>query len=106
MARIVLSNFLALFFLANYTAAAEHVVVQKNKAFSVSEISVKAGDKIVFKNDDTVAHNVSSITKEFPINLKMQLPGTSESVAFENEGKIELRCVMHPAMKLTVNVRK
>jgi len=106
MPRIVLSNLVALFFLANYTAAAEHVVVQKNKAFSVAEMTVKAGDKIVFKNDDTVAHNVFSTTKEYPINLKMQLPGTSESVVFENAGKIELRCVMHPTMKLTVTVQK
>jgi plastocyanin len=36
----------------------------------------------------------------------MQLPKASTSVVFENEGTIEVRCVIHPAMKLIVNVKR
>jgi plastocyanin len=106
MPRIVFCAMLATFLWGSSSIAAEHVVLQKNKLFSVAEITVKPGDTIVFKNDDEVAHNVFSTAKDFPFNLKMQSPGTSAAISFEREGKFEIRCVMHPGMKLMVEVKK
>jgi plastocyanin len=106
MPRIVYCAMLATFLWGTSSIAAEHVVFQKNKVFSVTEITVKSGDTMVFKNDDDVAHNVFSTAKDFPFNLKMQPPGTSASISFEREGKFEIRCVMHPGMKLMVEVKK
>jgi plastocyanin len=42
--------------------AAEHVVTQKNKAFSVKKLAVKVGDTIKFVNEDSFAHNVFSLS--------------------------------------------
>lgn len=85
---------------------ADHVVGQSNKAFSQSEITIKPGEKIVFKNDDTVVHNVFSSTKGFEFNLKTQAPGVTSSIPFASEGTAVVQCAIHPKMKLVVNVKK
>ena len=96
----------ALLLLVARADAAEHVVIQKNKAFSVAEITIKPGDTVVFKNEDDVVHNVFSVTKGAEFNTNIQSPGQTATFTFPNEGKVEVRCVMHPTMKLVVNVKK
>jgi len=96
----------AVFLLVARAEAAEHVIVQKNKSFSVAEITIKPGDTVVFKNDDDVVHNVFSVTKGVEFNTNIQSPGQSATFTFASEGKVEVRCVMHPTMKLVVNVKK
>lgn len=39
-------------------ASQEHVVGQKNKAFSVKKLTVKVGETVKFVNEDSFAHNV------------------------------------------------
>ena len=84
--------------------AADHVVSQKNKAFSEAKLTVRAGEKVVFKNDDAVPHNVFSGSTGHAFNLKTQAPGTESHTTFEKAGTVEVRCAFHPAMKLTVTV--
>lgn len=91
---------------ASPAIAGEHVVAQKNKSFSPADLTIKPGDSVVFKNEDEVVHNVFSITKGAEFNLNMQGPGQSASYTFPGEGKFEIRCVMHPTMKLIVTVKK
>lgn len=86
-------------------AAAEHTVTQKNKAFSQPEITVKAGESITFSNDDEVVHNVFSSTKGLEFDLKTQQPGGSSTIKFDKPGQLEVRCAIHPKMKLKVNVK-
>jgi plastocyanin len=86
--------------------AAEHVVTQKDKTFAPTSLTVHPGDKVVFKNEDNVAHNVFSSTSGFAFNLKSQAPGTAEPVSFDKEGTVEVRCAFHPTMKLTVVVAR
>lgn len=89
-----------------WAAGKEHVVGQKGKKFSESEITVQVGDKVVFKNDDEVVHNVYCQAKGAEFNIKNQAPGTSKDVTFDNEGTFEIRCALHPKMKMTVRVKK
>jgi len=91
--------------LAGDLAAAEHAVIQKNSAFSIAEMKINPGDSIVFKNDDTVPHNVFSSSKAFQFSTNVQLPGNSATVTFKQPGTVEVRCVIHPAMKLVVDVK-
>jgi plastocyanin len=86
--------------------AADHDVTQKDRAFSQSEMTVKLGDKIVFKNDDEVTHNVFSITQGMEFDLRRQAPGSSSIVPFDKEGTVEVHCSIHPRMKLIVHVQK
>lgn len=83
----------------------QHSVSQKDKTFSSAALTVKAGDSIVFKNDDDVTHNVFSNTAGNEFNLKTQAPGASSSVTMKTAGTVEVRCAFHPKMKLTVTVK-
>ncbi|MEK8033670.1 plastocyanin/azurin family copper-binding protein [Ideonella sp. DXS29W] len=84
--------------------AAEHLVVQKDKAFSVKTLSVKAGDKIVFRNDDSFSHNIFSLTDAQPFDLGTYGNGQSKSVTYAKPGKYEVECAIHPDMRLVVTV--
>ena len=94
------------FVLASAYGAEQPVVVQKNRMFTVAEIKIHPGDSILFKNEDDVVHNVFSSSPGSPFNLKIQQPGETASQSFKQEGTVEVRCVVHPGMKLIVNVTK
>jgi plastocyanin len=85
-------------------AAADFTITQKNKKFSVSQITIKTGDRITFVNDDTVNHNVFSDAKGAEVDF-LQRPGRSDTVQFTQPGTFELECALHPEMKLEVRVR-
>lgn len=87
-------------------AAAEHRVAQKGKTFSQPALTVKAGEPVVFVNDDAVAHNVFSGTPGAAFNLKVQAPGAESRTTFEKEGTVDVRCAFHPTMKMTVTVQR
>lgn len=84
----------------------DHPVIQKDKEFSKTEITIKPGEKIVFQNDDSVTHNVFSGSKINPFNIKVQSPGQSSTVEFKDEGMTEVRCAIHPKMKLIITVKR
>jgi plastocyanin len=86
--------------------AADHDLVQKDRTFSQTEITVKPGDKIVFRNSDDVTHNVFSITPGMEFDLRRQAPGATSTVPFDKEDVAEVRCSIHPRMKLVVTVKK
>jgi plastocyanin len=90
--------------LSSVTAlAGEVLVTQKDKAFSATELTVKTTDSVVFRNDDSVAHNVFS--KDAAFNLKIQPPGDKKAVTFDKPGTYQVRCAIHPKMMLTVTVK-
>lgn len=84
--------------------AADVTVRQKNKTFSAQTVQVKAGGSITFANDDSVTHNVYSITKGLEFEIKTQEPGKSDAVRFDKAGVVLVECAIHPKMKLNVHV--
>lgn len=82
----------------------DHVIVQRDKTFSEPRITLRAGDRIVFKNEDSVSHNVFSRSPGSEFEVKAQLPGQVSPVSFEKPGEAEVRCAIHPSMKLNVTV--
>ncbi|MEP6536300.1 MAG: plastocyanin/azurin family copper-binding protein [Bryobacteraceae bacterium] len=86
-------------------AADSHTVVQKNRLFSQKEITLHTGDSIDFQNADEVTHNVFSMTPGMEFEIRRQLPGASSSIVFSKEGTAEVRCSIHPKMKLLVHVK-
>jgi plastocyanin len=91
---------------AKAQSAGEYTVVQKDKDFSTTELTIKPGEKITFKNEDSVTHNVFSVSPANPFTIKVQTPGQSSSVDFTQEGVTEVRCAIHPKMKIIVTVKK
>ncbi len=86
--------------------AANSVVAQKGKQFNPRVLNIKVGDTVTFRNNDKHRHNVYSRTSGHKFRIKKQKPGQSDQVTFDKPGKIEVRCAMHPKMKLVINVTK
>ena len=88
-----------------FAAGQRHVIVQKEKAFSLAELTVNSGEMVVFKNEDDVTHNVFSQTPGFEFNFKTQAPGTEAETSFTKTGAVEVRCAIHPKMKTIIHVQ-
>jgi plastocyanin len=86
--------------------ASEFRITQKNQEFSQKEITIKVGDTIVFANEDSVTHNVFSASENFEFDLMMQDIGKNSSVRFTKVGVFDIRCAIHPKMKLKVTVAR
>jgi plastocyanin len=67
---------------AALASAGQHEIVQKDRAFSRTELTIKAGDSIVFKNMDEVTHNVLSVSPGMEFDIRRQAPGGSSSYLF------------------------
>lgn len=86
--------------------AAEHVVVQKSKAFSAKKLSVKLGDSVKFVNDDPFSHNVFSLSDAKSFDLGSYGQGGAKSITLDKPGTVEVECAVHPDMKLVIEVGK
>ena len=86
--------------------ADEHVIVQQNKAFSVTALTAKVGDTLVFNNQDSFVHNIFSLSDVQSFDLGTFSKGETRKVTLEKPGKVEIECAVHPGMKLTVDVRQ
>jgi len=96
----------ASFLLSQSAAAEEHVVVQKDKAFSVKSMKAKVGETLVFRNEDPFAHNIFSLSSSQSFDLGTFGKGETKQVVLKKEGKLDVECAIHPEMKLTVEVEK
>ncbi|UGQ47991.1 methylamine utilization protein [Massilia endophytica] len=85
---------------------AEVEVGQKDMKFSRWRIVVKVGDTVSFKNDDTVSHNIFSLSEAKTFDLGSYQPGQSRKVTFNKPGMVEVECAVHPSMHMTVEVQK
>jgi len=74
----------------------------ENFSFSPASISVSAGDTVVWTNNDSVAHTVTSTDGAF--DTGDIAPGASASVTFENAGTFAYICSIHPSMTGSVDV--
>ena len=91
---------------AGHAVAAEHVIGQKSKAFTVSNVEAKVGDDVLFVNDDGVFHNIFSLSDAQSFNLGAYGPGISKKMKLEKVGKIEVECAIHPRMKMVIEVSR
>ena len=87
-------------------SAPEFTVLQKNQEFSVRHLTIKVGDRVTFINNDAVTHNVYSDTKGLAFEIELQPPGRADTVQFSRPGVAEVRCAIHPGMRLSVEVQK
>lgn len=85
-------------------AAVEHRIEQTGRAFVPSELTVKAGDTLVFVNDDYYDHNVYSESAGNAFNIGIQEPGNTTRVMLSKPGRVDVLCRIHPKMTLAVTV--
>lgn len=91
---------------AGAALAADVVVGQKNKEFTVKHLKIKVGDTVAFRNDDPFFHNVFSLSDAAPFDLGSYPQGQSKTVTFKKPGKAEIECSIHPNMKMVVEVEQ
>jgi plastocyanin len=84
--------------------AAEYTVFQKGKQFSVTTLSAQVGDIVVFVNDDEFAHNIYSETPGIEFDFHKQMPGEQDTLVLGKAGVFDVRCAIHPRMKMTIVV--
>jgi plastocyanin len=85
--------------------AAEQAIDQVNQKFSVSSAEIKTGDSLKFTNHDDVSHNINVIDDDGNAEDQgIQKPGEVISKTFDKAGKFEIRCAIHPRMKMSVKV--
>lgn len=83
-----------------FTVHRRWVITMKDLAFSPSTRTVSVGDRVVFKNADTVDHQVRIGGN----TLAFQAPGKSVTWVASAKGSFPFLCVIHPEMtgKITV----
>ena len=86
--------------------AGDHPVEQVNKTFSTPVLKAKVGDTVTFKNDDTFAHNVFSLSETQSFDLGSYKKGETRQLKLTNPGTIEVECAIHPEMKMKIEVSK
>jgi plastocyanin len=80
-------------------------VNQVNKSFDPGAVTIKAGDTIDFANGDTIAHNVYTRGSPQDFSLGTMKPGADKKVTFSAPGSYDVKCAIHPGMKMTVTVQ-
>lgn len=103
--RLILASAALAAAMAATPGLAETIVVeQSGKKFSETEITVKKGDTVRFVNKDPFTHNVYSQSRGNAFDVKVQKPGEFSDVTFTAPGDVDVRCAIHPSMKLTIHV--
>ena len=85
-----------------YPAGAATVIVQKGRAFRPGDVTINRGATLTFTNDDAFIHQIY-VTGLFDSEEKA--PGQNLTETFPDSGTFQVRCHIHPKMKLTVHVR-
>ena len=80
----------------------DHVIAQMGRAFHPGEIAIAKGDRLVFTNNDDFIHQVY-VSGLFDSDEKA--PGEKLTETFPQAGTFEVRCHIHPKMKLIVHVK-
>lgn len=105
----VASMALLICFAATPAFAKEYTVFQKDKQFQyegslVRTMAVKKGDSIRFQNEDTVFHNIFSLSKLKTFDFGAYGKGKSKSITFDKVGTVDIECAIHPRMQIEVVV--
>jgi plastocyanin len=82
------------------------VVGQKDRAFSAEVLTVAKGAQVRFQNDDVIAHNVQVRDPAGASRIStLQRPGDHTDIEFNVSGDNDVRCVIHPRMRMIVKVQ-
>ena len=103
--RLFLISFATLGVLILRASATDTDIDQRAIRFSMQSVSIRAGDVLRFHNKDDVTHNLMVIdSDDDPEDQGLQKPGVVVTKKFDQAGTFEVRCAIHPRMKMTVTV--
>jgi plastocyanin len=79
-------------------------LTQKEKTFRPHILAVPIGSTVEFPNEDTIFHNVFSLSGPQPFDLGLYRAGASRSKAFAQAGEYRVFCNIHPQMTALILV--
>jgi plastocyanin len=88
-----------------FAADEAHTIVQKGRAFHPGEITINRSESLTFTNDDEFIHQIYSQGQGFSFDSVEKNPGENITETFTSPGTFEVRCHIHPKMRLVVRVK-
>ncbi len=85
-------------------SAGTFTLTQKDKTFRPHILGVPIGSTVEFPNEDTIFHNVFSLSGPQPFDLGLYRAGASRSKAFAQAGEYRVFCNIHPQMTALILV--
>lgn len=86
--------------------AAEVAVDQLDLNFAPASVTINAGDSVRFTNSDRIAHNVTIVNPDgTSVDKGMDAYMVGIVVPFPKSGVYQVRCRIHPMMRMTVTVK-
>lgn len=79
-----------------------HTIVQQGRTFRPAEITINRGETLTFTNNDEFIHQIY-VSGLFDSDERA--PGQNINESFPDAGTFEVRCHIHPKMKLMVHVK-
>lgn len=86
--------------------ASANAVTIKDFAFSPVSLTVKAGTRVTWTNQDSDAHTVTSDGSGGPLDSKALNTGDTFGYTFTEPGVYKYLCTIHPFMTATVTVTR
>jgi hypothetical protein len=77
---------------------------QQGKRFTPPLAIVVRGDTVTFPNDDSIFHNVFSLSAAARFDLGLYRGGAAKEVVFEKVGVVDVYCNIHPDMAAKIVV--
>ena len=79
-------------------------ISQKNRQYYPRVLPIVKGTTVEFPNDDTIMHNVFSLSKARRFDLDVYQPGESKAVTFTQHGLVKVYCNIHSSMSCSILV--
>ena len=79
-------------------------LTQKDKTFRPHILAVPIGSTVEFPNQDTIFHNVFSLSWPRPFDLGLYRAGSSRTQTFVQPGEYRVFCNIHPQMTALILV--
>jgi plastocyanin len=79
-----------------------HTIAQQGRTFRPSEVTINHGESLTFTNNDEFIHQIY-VAGLFDTDERS--PGQNITETFPQSGTFEVRCHIHPKMKLVVHVK-
>lgn len=79
-----------------------HTIAQKGRTFRPSEVTINRGETLTFTNEDSFIHQIY-VDGQFDSEEKA--PGENLNETFPTAGTFQVRCHIHPTMRMTVRVK-
>jgi plastocyanin len=79
-----------------------HTIIQKGRAFHPRQVTIGRGESLTFTNNDNFIHQVYV---DGLFDSTEQNPGENLKETFPQAGTFQVRCHIHPTMRMTVIVK-